>query len=102
MNKLCKCETPLPYVLHYGAIPKMKVGDCEKCNKPIPKELNGLLIMFNLTDEDKSILVGYTLFIDNGDYIVIPEELYDEIPESIGDKYGIHHIHIKNEFGIQK
>lgn len=57
--------------------------------------LNGVLVMVGVSDKHKEELVGYVTYIDNGDSILIPEEQYDNIPESIGDLYGIHHISIE-------
>lgn len=59
------------------------------------KTLTGLLIMTGVSDSHKEELIGYVTYIDNGDSIVIPEEQYDNIPESIGDLYGIHHVSIE-------
>lgn len=59
------------------------------------KLLNGLLIMTGVSDSHKAELIEYVTYIDNGDSIVIPEEQYDNIPESIGDLYGIHHVSIE-------
>lgn len=59
------------------------------------KGLKGLLVMTGVSDSHKAELIEYVTYIDNDDYIVIPEDQYDNIPESIGDLYGIHHIHVE-------
>jgi len=60
--------------------------------------LNNILVMRNVSPEDQEILVGYTLFITNGNNdCIFPEDQYDSIPESIGNKYGIHDIDLSDQ-----
>ena len=60
--------------------------------------MNGIIVIRNVSESDLELLVGSVVCLNNGDHVIVPEELYDDIPESIGNKYGLHHIDYSDQF----